>query len=159
MNDTPCLPCPPELVQQLEAAYERITGINPGRNLFGRRDQDWFYWVQSGYTEADLALVVRHIRRCIADGTRGFNMGSLRFSNLIGQPDKFGELVGEIRALSRPIPRDPARQAVLRATGRDPALAPASSSFPARAIVARLIGDPAKAAAAFAELQQLKNNL
>lgn len=144
-------------MQQLDADYVRLTGIDPGRDPWGSRDGAWYNWVQYGLTEGDLAVVVRYICRCIAESRRGFDMGSLRFSRLIGQPDKFSELLGEIRALARSKQGDSARQAVLRATGRDDRRG--ASEERVGQIAAKLVSDPVKAAAALDELRKLGNAL
>lgn len=59
----------------------------------------WEAWTSHGWTEADLVLVVKHIKKLIGLNRR--RPESLRFYNLIGDTERFLEDVSEARALNR----------------------------------------------------------
>jgi len=90
-------------IEILHSEYVELTGhtifLNPGR------ERDWFEWLryrQPAFTHGDLCLVIAHIKRGIRDTRR--QPAALKFSNLIGMPDRFEEDLAEARALSRPKP-------------------------------------------------------
>lgn len=83
----------PNLIDQiraLHAAYQARTGYQVSYNL--HRENVWGEWLKwSGYqwTEKELARVIGYLRAQIRNGSR--NEGALKFSNLIGDPEKFEE--------------------------------------------------------------------
>jgi hypothetical protein len=109
----------PKEVERLHAAYVRLSGLAIALDLAGYRASVWFEWGRHGWGEEELALVIRYIRRCIRNGERGFNSGTLRFNALIGQPDRFEEHLAEARQASRGNRIDPNWASVMRATGRE----------------------------------------
>ena len=76
-----------EQAEKLHAIYIRETGLDLPMRM--GRDRAWFHWMQSGFTEADLVMVVRFLKRGIAAQER--NPGCLRFRNLIEMLDYFDE--------------------------------------------------------------------
>ena len=145
-------------IQKLHAAYVRLTGLAVSLDMQGYRESLWHLWMQCGFSEADLAAVVRYVKGCIHNGERGFNLGTLKFNSLIGQPDKFEELKAEAASLARkPEGRNP-RAEVLRATGRDDTTGKGECKS-AGSVAAALVSDPEKVRAALEELQKLKNSL
>jgi hypothetical protein len=97
-------------IPALHAAYCRLTGQQIGLNM--ARENTWFEWLrwrrERPFTVADLAAVIKHLQTGIKKGDR--NPGSLKFSNLIGNPDYFEEDLGLALATARPKP--PAMQTV-----------------------------------------------
>lgn len=90
---------PESTVAALHAAFCEATGFEIKLNHV--RLRFWFEWLKWGdWTPADLHLVVGYLRKEIATGNR--NPGSLKFSNLIEQPDRFEEDLAMARAKSRP---------------------------------------------------------
>lgn len=77
----------------------------------------WRNWIAGGFTLKDLELVIGHLKRKIRERDR-LN-AALRFGWLIRNTESFGEELAEARALARVPRQDPARAAVLRATGRE----------------------------------------
>ena len=145
-------------IRRLHAAYVRLTGLSVVLDLAGYRERLWFDWLQMGWTEKDLAVVVGYVKRCIARNERGFNYGTLKFGSLVGQVDKFEEILAEARAVGRqPEGRNP-RAEILRASGRD-SQGPIANSQRAGDVVAGLASDPGRAAAALEELRKMKANL
>lgn len=102
-------------INSLHTTYVRLSGRET-RLEFGR-EALWAQFLAAHFTEADLTDVIRHLKFGINNGTR--NPGALKFSNLIGQLDKFEEDLAEARAFGRSKPKNPERLAVLRMTGRD----------------------------------------
>ncbi|HOC56631.1 MAG TPA: hypothetical protein PKI20_13495 [Verrucomicrobiota bacterium] len=141
-------------IRALHSAYVLHSGLAIGLDMY--RERVWFEWLRRGFTLEDLKLVIRYLRAGIRDGQR--NRGALRFSNLIAQPDRFEEDLAEARAQARPRHADPARAAVLRASGRpgDPAGAPAKA---AGQIAAKIVSDPVAAAKAYEEFKKFKASL
>lgn len=76
----------------------------------------WNAWKAYGGTEADLRLVVAHIKKLIKLDRR--RPESLRFYNLISDHERWVEDLAEARACARTPRRDPARDSILSATGR-----------------------------------------
>lgn len=77
-------------------------------------------WIEFAkvFTETDLVLVLRTLRRGVKSGER--KPGCLRFSNLIERLDLFDEELAMARASERNARRpETNREAVLRATGRN----------------------------------------
>ena len=148
-------------IRRMHAAYVRLTGLSVVLDLAGYRERLWFDWLRMGWTEGDLAVVVGYVKRCIARNERGFNYGTLKFGSLVGQVDRFEELLAEARAVGRGRGGDQARAAVLRESGRGEAEIrnPKSEIRSAGAIAAGVISDPGRAAAALEELRKMKANL
>ena len=74
-------------IEQLHTLYAALTGMQI--LLTSDRERVWFEWQRGGFVQDDLRLVVRLIRSGIQEGKR--NAGALKFSNLIGMPDRFEE--------------------------------------------------------------------
>lgn len=77
-------------VKTLHASYESRTGYTIRWN--GHRERqwsDWCRWADWEWGDAELARVIGYLRTQINAGKR--NEGSLKFENLIGQPDRFEE--------------------------------------------------------------------
>lgn len=87
-------------IEHLHGLYCKLSGL-PMR-LDMHREAVWFEWLRRGFTAEDLALVLRHLRKAIAGGSR--NPGALKFSNVIGQPDYFEEDLALSRAQGRARP-------------------------------------------------------
>jgi hypothetical protein len=71
--------------ESLHALYEKSTGFK--YRLDYSRIRAWHDYVQAGFSETDLALVIGYLRKKIAAGDR--NVGALKFGNLITALDKF----------------------------------------------------------------------
>lgn len=102
-------------IQQLHALYVELTGFEI--RLDSSRENDWFLWLKAGFCEDDLKIMVHHLRKGIQAGSR--QAAALKFRNLIGQPDYFEEDLAEAKARMRSPKLDPARENVLRASGRE----------------------------------------
>ena len=79
-----------QLVKDLHATYVARSGYEIALNM--QRENGWREWCQFGdwkWTVEDLARVIVYLQAQIREAKR--NTGALRFSNLIGQPDKFEE--------------------------------------------------------------------
>jgi len=90
-------------IEQLHELYQNLTGHQLFLNM--SREMEWFAWLKwrrPPFTADDLRLVVTLIRRGIKEQKR--NEGALKFSNLIGMPDRFEEDLALARALNRPKP-------------------------------------------------------
>ena len=151
-------------IERLHASYVRLSGLVITLDLAGCRESVWFEWMRHGWGEPELEIVVRYINRCIRNGERGFNSGSLRFNALIGQPDTFEERLAEAQSASRAAGRriDPNWASVMRATGRDPEAEtrnPKSETRSAGEVAARVVSDPVAGAAALEELRKLRASL
>lgn len=85
-------------VQELHGLFCDLTDQH-GLSLRWDRARMWHEWMRCGWSDDDLRVVVRYIRRGIADGRR--NPGALKFRNLIGQPDLFEEELLEARRVLR----------------------------------------------------------
>lgn len=78
------------LVKDLHATYVARSGYEIALNM--GRENVWREWCQFGewqWTAVDLTRVIGYLRAQIRNDKR--NDGALKFSNLIGQPDKFEE--------------------------------------------------------------------
>lgn len=107
------------LIPELHRLYVELTGHKI--TLHSGREGMWAAWLhfrrEEPFTSEDLRVTINHLWRGIKDGSR--QPGSLRFSNLIEQPDYFEENLALARApVRRPPQPNPARQAALEATGR-----------------------------------------
>lgn len=99
----------------LHTVYEQVSGLPVQLTL--NRIWAWEAWIAKGWTEADLRLVMAHLKRRSSSAKVWATM-NMMFTKFIADPSNFEELLSEARALSR-VPRvDPGRAAVLRATHR-----------------------------------------
>lgn len=109
-----------EPTHQLHQQYQHCTGLSiPFTMQLHYRLE---HWMVQGGTAADMELVVRYLKRRIRQGKRP--MESLLPRNLFSDYSNFLEDLSMARADSRPKP-DPAREAVLAATGRTIPVQPA----------------------------------
>ena len=146
-------------IRRLHAAYVRLTGLAVSLDLQGYREMVWFQWMRLGFTEADLVCVVRYVKGFIQRGDRGWNLGTLKFNSLIGQPDKFEELLAEARVRGKSENRKP-KSEILRVSGRDSQSAIANSRTKSVGeVAARIAGDPDRAREAFEAFRKLKGTL
>lgn len=146
-------------IRRLHAAYVRLTGLAVSLDLQGYREMVWFQWMRLGFTEADLVCVVRYVKGFIQRGDRGWNLGTLKFNSLIGQPDKFEELLAEARVRGKSENRKP-KSEILRVSGRDSQSAIANSRTKSVGeVAARIAGDPERAREAFEAFRKLKGTL
>jgi hypothetical protein len=91
-------------IAALHEAYCLLTG-QEGLPLRFDRQRQWYDWCRCGFTLDDLKLVVRYLKKGIADRSR--NQGALKFSNLIVQVDRFEEDLFEARRVLKVRPRQP----------------------------------------------------
>lgn len=90
-------------IRALHALYVQLTGQPISLRM--DRERTWFDWLayrQPEFTAEDLRAVVLHLKAGIKDQKR--NLGALKFSNLIGQPDYFEEDLALATAHARPRP-------------------------------------------------------
>lgn len=84
----------PDQIKQLHRLYCERTGFEIGLNFV--RERQWYEWLQwrpgKPFDAQDLARVIGFIRQGIHKGER--NEGALKFTNLIGNPDRFEEDLG-----------------------------------------------------------------
>ena len=137
---------PESTIKDLHSCYCRVSGMEVPLTM--QRMFTWEAWALPGHTIDDLRLVVEVLRRKIREGKN--TLACLRFTNLIGDCERFQETLSEARAMSRAPKVDSGRADVLKATGR--------SATPEQS-EARSVGDVLKAEAAFKEFQKLKDLL
>jgi hypothetical protein len=78
------------LVKELHAAYVEGSGQKIVFNMARENNwREWCTWGNWAWTCEDLTRVITYLLEQIRLGKR--NMGALKFSNLIGFPDKFEE--------------------------------------------------------------------
>lgn len=107
--------------------YCAITGLN---KPFTTEDMGiWRNFLALGFTVKDLEIVVAHLKRKLS-GQRLLSAMKLRW--LVRDTESFGEELAEARALARVPRQDPARLAVLRATGRETVKVPDNVRTPAQ---------------------------
>lgn len=88
---------------RIEEAHRRYCELTGYRLLLSiDRHYWWAQWLAKGFTDADLALVVRNIQKGIKTGNR--HQGALKWSHLIQEPDRFEEELMEARASLRNTP-------------------------------------------------------
>lgn len=106
-------------IREMHSAYCAGTGFALALDF--AREMVWFEVWRRGIRAAD-------VRDLIAENRRRTKLGiparSLLFRNFAGSPDFMEEDLAELRAQKRVPRRDPARAAVLRATGRPEAPEP-----------------------------------
>lgn len=79
-----------QIVRELHKCYVERTGFEVAYNIARENTwRDWCHWSGWTWTTEDLARVIYYLRCKINKGER--NDGALKFSNLIGSPDKFEE--------------------------------------------------------------------
>lgn len=111
MSDSPLFPSRssvpvPDLAQipELHALYGQLTGHVIAMNM--DRERTWAEWLRyrrdTPFTADDLRAVITHLQAGIKAERR--QPASLKFRNLIGQPDFFEEDLAEARAVKRPRP-------------------------------------------------------
>lgn len=101
-------------IQTLHNLYIELTGLNLPLPV----SQYWIWeqFITRGHGENELRAVIKHLKRGISNQER--RAGCLRFSNLLGDMDRFAEELSMAQKY-RPKPAySPGKQAVLRATGR-----------------------------------------
>jgi|SRR6478735_10834716 len=105
--------------KSLHDLYVQLTGRNVEKfrdgTLTMKAIYAWDIWLARGFTEKDLRLVVRYIKKRIWQKRR--YPESLSFHNLIENTSRFGEDLAESHCEFRDYP-DRNKQSVLRATGR-----------------------------------------
>lgn len=102
-------------IGQLHKVYEDVSGLPVQLTL--NRIWAWEAWLAKGWTEADLRLVMAHLKRRSSAAPVWAKM-NMMFTRFIGSPDVFEELLSEARAVAR-VPRyTPGKESVLRATNR-----------------------------------------
>jgi len=131
-----------ERILALHGRYVDLTGYP--LNCTPPREWAWFEWIKGGFTAADLEIVIRHLNRGIRAGQR--YPAALRFSNLIGDLERFEEDLAMAKAVSRKS-APTARAQILSDTGRPPD----SDAAPAREI-SEILKSPEFAA--FVELKK-----
>lgn len=100
-------------IKKLHSAYCCLTGLQvpfTTQLMFM-----WEHWLFAGFTEPDLACVVRHLKQKIKEGKRPKE--SLLPRNLIQRTDFFGEDLAISRAENRNKPLSDARSSVLKSAG------------------------------------------
>lgn len=99
----------------LHKVYEEVSGLPVQLTL--SRIWAWEAWLAKGWTEADLRLVMGHLKRRSSAAPVWAKM-HMMFTKFVADPERFEELLSEARAIAR-VPRvDPDKAAVLRATHR-----------------------------------------
>lgn len=101
--------------KDLHLIYIRETGLSIAYSM--QRHYAWEAFRTRGFTDDDLTLVCRTLRKRVKKGFR--QIASLSFRFLVEDLDSFEELLAECRALQRrPTPMHVNKADVLRATGR-----------------------------------------
>ena len=137
----------------LHTAYCDATGFR--LELTMQRMFCWEPWLVARLTPADVRDLVRHHQR-LAKAKRPSR--SLLFRTFVRDVEAAEEDLALIHAHRRAPVADAGKASVLRASGR-PAVDAPPPARAAGAVAARLVSDPAAAAAAFAEFQKLKTSL
>lgn len=86
-----------EHIRKLHDTYCRETGQQPPYNTCERR---WFDYQKLGFTVEDLKLVIAHVKRLNKLRDADYQL-SLRFDRIIGDCERFGDLLGDARAYER----------------------------------------------------------
>jgi hypothetical protein len=141
-------------IRELHERYKMLTGLVVPLDM--HREYLWMEFLRRGLTGQDLAVVVRAIRRGVAEGSR--NRGALRFHNLIGQIDYFEEELAEAASQTRKSEVRSPKSEILRATGREGQSAKAEVRS-VGSVAAVVTSDPVKAEKALEELRKLKGSL
>jgi hypothetical protein len=93
-------PEPMALAKSLNEAYCALTGNSA--TLSYQRQQSWCEFIRRGFTEADLALVVRWLKVKIARNEGGFSAQSMQFGALLQDLDRFEDKLSTARASKLP---------------------------------------------------------
>lgn len=84
-------------IREVHAVYCTATGMQLRLGLGEyNRQAAWFRFLQAGFSNEDLHVVIRYLQRKIREGTR--NVGALKFSNLVERLDAFEEELQLARA-------------------------------------------------------------
>lgn len=136
-----------EETRALHDSYLRLTGLDLRYSIF--HHYHWERWLSEGFTKQELDLVVHYIKRRIRDGSR--KLESFKFSNLIGNTERFAEDLSMARAEARDRQSkgDPNKRSVLASTGRIEPLVNTVRS------AAQIMADMK----AFEEFKKVKDNL
>lgn len=103
--------------QLIHKQYRALTGLDVPYSM--QTHFMWEAWLAAGYTEPDLACVVRYIKRRIGEKRR--EKESLLLRNLIARQGNFAEDLSLCRAESRQYEartKDASKKSVMAATGR-----------------------------------------
>lgn len=103
-----------EELKKLHSQYCALTGLDVP--FTSQSSFMWEAWLFNGWTESDLACVVRYIKQKIKEGKRP--QESLLPRNLIQRTDFFGEDLAIARAENRNKTTQTPRQRVLAQSGR-----------------------------------------
>jgi hypothetical protein len=106
-------------IRAMHDAYVAGTGLQVTLD-FAREEAWWHVW-KRGIRAKDITDLIAENRRRVRFGIPA---RSLTFRNFVGSPDFLEEDLAELRARERTPKRDPAKAAVLRATGRPEAPEP-----------------------------------
>lgn len=102
-------------ISALHKVYEQVSGLPVQLTL--NRIWAWEAWMAKGWTEADLRLVMNHLKNRRPNAKVWATM-NMMFTKFIADPENFAELLAEARAIAR-VPRfDPGKTDVLRGTNR-----------------------------------------
>lgn len=121
-------------IPKLHEVYCRETGLHIALTM--QRIYFWEMFLAREFTQTDLELVCRGMRKLVKDKKRG--MTCLSFHRLIADLENFEELLAEYRALARRPKINRHRAEVLRATGR-PVEDKSKPAQPVGSIVSRLL--------------------
>lgn len=102
-------------IRALHKVYEDLSGLPVQLTL--SRIFAWEAWLSHGWTEADLRLVMTHLKNRRNSAPTWSKM-QMMFTKFIADPQNFEELLSEARALSRVKRFDPGKEQVLKATHR-----------------------------------------
>lgn len=131
---------PDQQLRSLHRVYCELSGHQPPYSTCERRLLEFH---NAGFAEDDLRLIIEHVKRVNSKREPAYRL-SLRFTHIIGDLERAGDLVGEARAERRA--RDfkakhsytPAKASVLRASGRPDAPAVPDATMTAAEALARL---------------------
>lgn len=98
-------------MKSLHSSYCSLSGLNLDLDMW--RERCWFEWSRK-FTEADLKLVIAHIKSTIENPTIRLRMLSFRY--LISQLDNFEEYLAQAKALQRPVKTE--RQKLIEVWGK-----------------------------------------
>jgi len=107
-------------INELHECYKQETGYPLFLNL--GRERDWLDWIRYStppWTEADLKLVIYHVKKRHEEMNKKGPAPRLKFRSLIGDTEWFEEALAEARAQWKNRMVKTAKQDILAATGRD----------------------------------------
>lgn len=77
-------------IDYLDLAFQKLSGVHfKARGLITGREEGWVRFVNAGFTAHDLETVILWLKGRIRQGKR--DIGCLRWSSLIGAPERFDE--------------------------------------------------------------------